>query len=436
MPFAGRFVLLLAAAGGFFVLSNISAAQQELDEIDKLLQSLPFDKDWMAEQAGESLPASGMPSAGDCGPGDDAQFTKCAQAPDDYAPKVRLAPAVSGKGLPRAQFKPAAGPVALVLPLDARGLIGQAAQAFYDGFNRAAQVEGKSLPIELFSTDGSPASAVAAYRQAVRIGSSRIIGPLLRSAVGRVALLPPEEKAPSLLLQMPEGGALLPQFAYPLGAESEIIQFIRLAAASPAPVQLLVEPSVLGRRIADAMGRHWSGRARRPVRNDVLDESVWMQIHDGLRTQLESGSADSVPPLVFAAGSSAFAHRARAHVPSALPVYVLSAVYADTAADTAGMRRDGLRFFETPWLATPHASTVANYDSPEIRERPAELQRYYAAGIDAFALAGASGLGGRSEEWRMQGVTGLIELKEGSFLRSGVLVELRGGHLKTINGVL
>ena len=377
----------------------------------------------MAEQAG---PAPAPEQA-------DASEELCPTAAAPSCPDLPTAvPKVRRQVSPRQPSKQhglISGPIALVLPLDAGGLIGNVAQAFYDGFNHAAKVAAVNISLEVFRTDGQVTNDLAAYQQAVRLGSSRIVGPLLRSAVDQIADLPIQELAPSLLLQQPMIGAVDPLYAYPLGVEAEIIQFARLAALSGARVRLLMEPSSLGQRIADLYAREQQAYRLAPATRDLmLNNESWLSVHEDLSRTL-TNYPDELRPLLFAAGSPAFALRARARLPSALPVYTLSSAYSKDRHQTSATQIDGLRFFETAWLATPETNPVLRYDNDNIRSRPLSLQRYFAAGIDAFVLISTFEQWRAAEHWEFDGVTGRLELINGSHIRHGILVELRDGVL-------
>lgn len=400
----------------------VAASAQEVtpkSEFDKMLLGQPYDKNKLLDEVEELVPGT---------PGDADEAIALFEASN----------------------------IALVLPLDAPGYLGEVSNTFLEGFIQSAEAEGARFTLDTYRTDGDPQSGIVAYRQAVQDGAGMVIGPLLRSSVERIAQLPPEFTVPTILLQEPEerihagqlGAPLL--YSFPLGGEPEVVQFAKELSgeAELSEVFVLAENSPLGDRLVRTFDNAWRLERNLPakVRKVVSDES-WFTIHEEIRESLlldldEEAKPTGLVPVyqaepkhvaVFAAGGPEFASQARANVPSALAVYVMAVVHADL--DRSGrnvLGLDGIRFFEMPYvlnLRRGEATVAANY----ARNLPVDLQRYLAAGIDAYRIASAFPVWGRLVAWRMQGSTGNVALDDGRFLREGVLMELSEASLVRIH---
>lgn len=415
--------LALAALASVLALSAPAAAQDGaaedgMSEFDKMLLGLPYDRQSLLDEVQE------------------------------------LEPGEAG-GINEAIVRFETSNIALILPLDAPGYLGEVSNTFLEGFIQSAEAEGARFTLETYRTDGDPQSGLVAYRQAVRDGAGLVVGPLLRSSVERVAQLPAEFTVPTILLQEPEerihagqlGAPLL--YSFPLGGEPEIVQFASELSRETGirEVFVLAENSPLGDRLVRTFENAWRLKGNPPAKvRRVVSEESWIGIHEELRASLEDeeegGEATGLVPVylaelrnvsVFAAGGPEFASQARANVPSALAVYVMAVIHS--GLDRSGrnlLGLDGIRFFEMPYVLKQRGGED-QVASRYARELPVDLQRYLAAGIDSYRLASAFPLWGRLVLWRMDGSTGAVALDDGRFLREGVLLELADGVLVRVH---
>ena len=346
--------------------------------------------------------------------------------------------------------------LALILPLDAPGYLSEVANAFLEGFIQAAETDGTNFSLEIYRTDGETQSGLVAYEQAVANGAGMIIGPLLRSSVERVARLPGRDTVPTLLLQEPSAATHAGQlgtpllYTFPLGGEPEVVQFANetgvLVPAQPAFV--VVENSPLGERLVQTFEHAWRLTGNQPAMiRTVHDNDTWVAIHEELREALtvkkeEAQFADyprlserpAGPPAIFAAGGPEFASQARANVPSALAVYVLAAFHEDLehgARNLLGL--DGIRLFEMPYVLNLQRGDRDQIAASYATSLSINLQRYVAAGIDAYNIARDFPIWGGLKLWNMDGVTGNVVLDDGRFLRGGVLLEFAEGVLVRVH---
>lgn len=410
--------LLIGIAG-----SSWARAQ---NETEKMIRGLPYDRAKLLEEVSDGRPRV----FGDGGRSD------------------------GGEGGARAPLPSLdASDIALVLPLDAQGYLGEVANAFLEGFAQSAERYGDVFTLETYRTDGAPASAELAYRQAVADGARFVVGPLLRSSVELVAGLEAEETVPTLLLQdaprrtfAGQIGAL-PLYSYPLGAEAEVEQFGALAVAEHPrrDIYILAQPGALGRRLVAMFSRRWTPRPAYALRvRTVANAEAWLALHKELRELLDDtkdkdGGApreEAHPPAVFVAGDAEFASQARASVPTALPVYVL----ASSAGGLDGSGRSllglsGVRYFEMPYVLGVQRTERPMLAADYARGIGAGLQRYLAAGADAYSIVRSSPRWGAAAAWRFAGLSGTIVLRDGRFVRSGVPLEIDEGLLTPLDSL-
>ena len=328
------------------------------------------------------------------------------------------------------------GPVALILPLDAPGLVGEAAAAFLRGYEDAAAAAGIRAAIDIYGTDGRIVSGLAAYRQAVEEGSGVVVAAMVRGVADRIAALEPRQRTFSLLLQLPDDPdhALDRIYFFPLGAEIEAGQFVRDVAPGFERTYVLIEPSMFGGRMLDAVRSEWGRRdASGLIERQMINDDSWRELHNELRAFLESEDDDAGPRVelpppaaVFAAGSRTFASRARLNVPSAIKVYVPAATFTGVRqrASARLVASRGMRFFEMPALLDDGDSSLL--PQPPAAGASRIAQRFYAAGLDSFAILAAAAIWSSENYWQGEGATGAIRMRGRSFVRDGVLVEVGG----------
>lgn len=335
--------------------------------------------------------------------------------------------------------------MALILPLDAPGFVGEVANAFLEGFIHAAERGGAIFELETYRTDGGAHSGLEAYRQAVSNGAGMVVGPLLRGSVEFVSRLPVANTVPTILLQEPpvpvHAGQIgsAPLYSFPLGGEVEIMQLAAQASSAGTwSVFVMVDDSDFGRRLEKTFNKAWRlvGNSRAKIRTVVGQES-WKSLHDEVRDSIappaKGKEEGSVLPrfdfhAVFAAGSAEFASQTRANTPSAVPVYVLSSAKDGLAASGRNiLSLNGIRFFEMPYVLSLRQGHTGLVAADYANGLPLALQRYVAAGVDAYELAAAFGKWGLLDNWEHEGQTGLVTLASGRFLRQGRLLELVEG---------
>ena len=339
--------------------------------------------------------------------------------------------------------------LATVLPVEAPGLVGRAADSFHKGCLAGLSLENARLRVDLYPAS-DPASEVAAYDAAVSGGANFIAGPLSKTAVAAVLSRHPSAPVPTILMQPATGPASESEsvdqspdgyYVMTLDAAREAAALAKLLARSGATdAAMLAQQSPLARRQAAAFAAEWRRAVGTTPRRFVarapptLEREDLREMFERLkaRTEADAEAENPSPPApVFVAGDADFVRRARSYLPPRYPVYAGSAARAD-ADRSADLQLEGLKILESPALANPAASGL------DFAARPAAERRFFALGADACRVAlrarewrnenNGEGNNGR-DGWEFNGAAGKFVLNGGDFQRFGILAEYRNGDL-------
>ncbi|AHF00259.1 hypothetical protein THITH_14525 [Thioalkalivibrio paradoxus ARh 1] len=262
--------------------------------------------------------------------------------------------------------------VAVLLPLS--GSLADLGNAVLDGISaRHARDHGPGAPLRVLDTEGEPDLAEAHYRNAIAEGADRIIGPLTRDEVDRVAAI--GSGPPTLLLNQPTQP--LPESFSVLSLAPEADARAAAAKASTAGWRnalVLVPEGTFGERVADAfreafesgdsrVAAEYRFQARSPDLNAqigavlAVDESearigrLGRQL--GLRLQGDPQIRADVDGI-FIAGPARdlrmvvpHLHYHRAH---RLPMLATAHAYEGRPQPALDEDLSGLRFPDAPWL--------------------------------------------------------------------------------------
>ena len=326
--------------------------------------------------------------------------------------------------------------LALVLPVESRGLAGQVAGDFERGCRHGVLGDGRELSIALYSHDGN--SAAEHYEAASRQGADVIIGPMLKRGVESLTEKFPEMPVPTLLLQPAEG-----YFVMSLDAAQEASDLARLLRESwegtESPL-IVVQPTPRGEQLAESFSREWLlGGGFRPEYFRIEDDryledplEAWRPLFDKLKPPEPEDDSEELPPPppavpVYAAGDAKFAEQTRNFSPQRNPVYASST--ANTGADpSTALLLENLGFMEMPWFSGLGEDT--SYDSPLVRTLPVIRQRFFVLGADACRAI--LDMPVWSEGWELRGLGGTWTLRGEVFTRRGVLSSYRGGFLQPL----
>jgi outer membrane PBP1 activator LpoA protein len=349
---------------------------------------------------------------------------------DRIVPRVPNPSLVRPDALPRTlpSVKPAAptpvpdpvpaGPaiIALVLPLDAPDYA-RAANAVRAGFLAAAQSVGATSRVRVISHgDGN---VLGGFEGAKAAGARIVVGPLVRDDLRMLAAADQSLPLTIALNQLDDAAALPPQvYTLALSVESDArVIARRMRADNIRSVAVIGGDAPLMKRFAGAFAGEWllaGGGAPQSFAFDASSDGLSI-----LRRELSKSTADGA----LIALDARTAPLARSFVPR-LPAYA-SALVNQSLEPAAARDLEGVVFVDLPWIVTPEDPALA-----KLPRQPMDnivLDRLYALGLDAFAVARAFA-GGVPERFRIAGATGTLMLAEGRHIRrEGTLAVFRGG---------
>jgi outer membrane PBP1 activator LpoA protein len=362
------------------------------------------------------------------GSGRDAATTAPIPAPPPPAPPptpavtTPLAPAQEAAPFPRVAppllRPPATDAIALVLPLESP-TYGRAAAAVKAGFLAAAEAAGSAARVHVVGhgNDG----VLPAFAAAAESGPALIVGPLTRDDVKTVlamALTRPRV----LVLNQPEDGSPLPSevYALSLSIDSDAALVARRARDDGARVvATVVSDAPLQRRFDAAFAAAWPRAGGDPPRAYHFDPNP--AVLRALRSELSTRPPDATVLAV----NTGDAPLAKSFLPPG-PVYASSQVADDLPGP---MLRDleGVRYVEIPWLADPSSQALARLPHADLGDPV--LERLYALGLDAFAIADLLANSVPPDRVEFDGATGHLSLTPTRvFAREGRMMVIRDGQ--------
>jgi outer membrane PBP1 activator LpoA protein len=293
--------------------------------------------------------------------------------------------------------------ISLLLPLDSADFA-PAASAVMRGCNAALDGVTPALRRDVVRTNADAGSVREAWNSAASRGSSVIVGPLTRDAVGALAaslLESPAEATANtpvtIALNTVDGGngdsdAVLPARFYSFGLpiENEARAVSNLAWAGNARAVIVVQSrGALGRRSGAAFAAAWMARGGRVLRTETFEVGADLEpLRERFAMENFSDNMRDRPDAIFLAADAAEARIARPYLGNTLPVYATSQINDGRRDDVANLDLGGIHFVDMPWLLQPDHPAVMVYPRPP-RNTGMELQRLYALGIDACRLAQA-----------------------------------------------
>ncbi|HWZ74642.1 MAG TPA: penicillin-binding protein activator [Casimicrobiaceae bacterium] len=381
----------------------------------------------LAVAACTTTPFSGGRPAGATAPraGPSAPTASPVPAPILPAPVLVAPPALpSGevvtRPLPPAMTTPqvTSDAIALLLPLESPSY-GPAAAAVKAGFLAAADRAGITSRIRVIGhgDDGVlPGLAVAADA-----GVALVVGPLTRDDLKTVIAMAPSRPR-MLALNQTDDGSPLPDNAYALAlaVDNDAAQIARAARTDGVrSFAVVVSGGALQRRFAAAFTAEWQNAGGAPLSQYRFDPNP------ELLGQLRRELAAHPPDAVLLAIDGEDVALAKSFLPQ-VRVYAVSQIADDLSPP---MLRDleGVRYIEIPWLAEPETlasagPTRTRYDSPL-------LERLYALGLDALALAQMFAEPVPPDRVELDGATGHLSLTPArTFARQGRMMVIHDGR--------
>ena len=303
-----------------------------------------------------------------------------------------------------------------MLPLEASDYA-RAAEAVRAGFVAAAQSAGASSRIHVIGH--GEGNVLGGFEGARSVGARVVVGPLIRDDL-RVLASSDRPLPLTIALNQLDDAMELPRAVYTLALAIESDARViarRMRADRVQSVAVIGGDGPLMKRFASAFAGEWLLAGGGPPQSFAFDATS-----DGLSI-LQRGLSKAAADGALIALDARSAPLARSFVPR-LPAYASSLVN-QTLEPAAARDLEGVVFVDLPWIVTPDAPALANL--PRQPMASPVLDRLYALGLDAFAVASAF-VDGVPERLSIAGATGTLTLAEGNQIRrEGALAVFRGG---------
>lgn len=312
--------------------------------------------------------------------------------------------------------------IALLLPTHSDNLAA-AANAVRAGVMAGLERDSDGVSVQLIETGDTVPEILDAY-QALSNEFDLIIGPLARSAANALAQSNFVNKPTLILSQLDASANVLPAsssnniLSIGLSIEDEARQAASWAATEKNPARLMVLTANVAwqRRAAKAFTAQWQSLGRGETGAFELFTSSGYFSASGMK-QLKAKIHNEKPNLVFIAMDSAQIRQMRPLFAHDASIYATSQINSttrlslDAEEGEANPQLDGIRVLDLPWQLQPDHSAVMIYPrlGNEIKP-PADNERLYALGIDAYRIAHEILLG-HSSSFKIDGVTGRLSIQ-------------------------
>jgi len=301
--------------------------------------------------------------------------------------------------------------IALLLPLKS-AMFKSAAETVQQGFQAAADLEMQlpgSLPVRVYSCFDESKDIIALYHQAIANGARAVVGPLTRSGVSTL-VAEQNIPVPTLALNMVENTRAAQLYFFGMAAEAEAKHVAQLAVQQGLHQAIVIATrEQLSKRLQFAFEDEWRGAG-----GALLHEIEF----DGDPAVL-AVITDLPDTAVFLAADAGKARLIRPYLPNKLPIYATSQIFVSNNDTLTNFDLNGIRFVDMPWLLQADHPAVMVYPRPA-PPLSAERERFYALGIDAFRLIQLLLAGKIADALPLDGVSGLIDIKEHTFQRVGI----------------
>ncbi|HEV8258279.1 MAG TPA: penicillin-binding protein activator [Casimicrobiaceae bacterium] len=333
-------------------------------------------------------------------------------------PVVPTPPPVAAAPSPTIVTQPTSDTICLVLPLESP-VYGPAAAAVKAGFLAAANAAGSASRTRIIAhgDDG----VLPAFAAASESGAALVVGPLTRDDLKTVLALALARPRMLALNQLEDGSALPDEvYALSLSVESDAELLARRAYADGArAVATVASDAPLQRRFKAAFSAAWQRTGGSTTRDYRFDA------HPELLNVLRRELVARPPDATLLAVSAPDAPLAKAFLPPG-PVYASSQI-ADGLPPPMLRDLEGVRYVEIPWLADPDDVFFARLPHTSLGDPV--LDRLYALGLDAFAIAELLANPVPPDRVEFDGATGHLSLTRAHvFVREGRIMVIRAGE--------
>jgi uncharacterized protein len=342
---------------------------------------------------------------------------------NDAIPEVLTFPLPQPDGAGTGETQPIVVPVtprriALLLPLKS-ATFGHAADAVKEGFLAASQIPGAepSAPIEIYDSEEGSKNLLPIYNRVLTDNVSVVVGPMTRSEVTTI-VRSGMVTAPTIALNVPENDSVAPPplfYSLSLSQENEARQLANIAFTRGLRRAAIVTTSgALPKRIHAAFADEWLklGATTTLEFPYSADQKLLADFRIALKAQLVD--------VVFIATDANIARKIRPYIRASLPTFATSQLFRSKNDSALNMDLKDVQFVDMPWLIAPDHAAVMVYPQPK-KSMTAELQRFYALGIDAYRLAQILLRGEPFPAEPIDGVSGRISLTSGHWFSRELL---------------
>jgi len=302
-----------------------------------------------------------------------------------------------------------AGPhIALLLPLKS-AIFGPVAGVVQQGFMAAYNLQKRVLPVRTYSDFDENKDIVNVYRQAIANGARAVVGPLTRNGVAALAAeqyIP----VPTLALNVVDGQPAPQFYFFGMAVEAEARQVAQLAKRQGFHQAIIISTRTqLSQRLQSAFEEEWH----------FAGGTILREIEFNDHTDVLSDITDSSDTMVFLAANAQKARLIRPYLSSKFPVYSTSQIFTGNDKTLTNYDLNGIHFVDEPWLLQPDHPAVMIYPraNPPL---PADQERFYALGIDAFRLTQLLLTNKIPKALPLDGVSGKIQLYGQVFMREPI----------------
>lgn len=306
--------------------------------------------------------------------------------------------------------------VGLLLPLQSE-VLGPIAEAVRAGVQAAYEREPEGVEVSVVDSGDAPQDVLARYQEAAALNDI-VIGPLTRTGVAAVAQSSSILK-PTIALAQPESASDTP-IALPaqmlvmgLSIEDEARQVANWAAQNhPGATAVVLHTGIAWqRRAANAFGAQWQQGGKDVQLLELPSIDGFLNGRSLL--QLKKDLPPDRPIILFAALDARQARQVHAIMGKGVTMYGTSQINPYTLTDRMANERapdmDGTRLLDMPWQLEPDHPAVMVYPRLVVaadQRRTADMERFYALGIDAYRVARELAL--QNDQFELDGVTGKL----------------------------
>ena len=255
------------------------------------------------------------------------------------------------------------------------------------------------------------------YNRTLADNAKIVVGPMTRSEVTTIARSG-MVTTPTLVLNLPEGDNLsLPPLFYSLNLsqETEARQLANIAfTRGLRRAAIVTSAAPLAKRVQAAFADEFLKLGATTTLEFVFnpDQKKLAEFRTALKAQLVD--------VVIIATDANIARKIRPYIRSSLATLATSQIFRSRNDAALNTDLKGLHFVDMPWLVTPDHAAVMIYPQPT-RPLTAELQRFYALGIDAYRLAQLLMRSDVPPAEALDGVSGRITLTSGHWFMRELL---------------